>query len=515
MENIFRMDGIFSDGMILQRGCDARLWGFYPDGQQVSAEFDGQACEIVYEDGRFNVIIPAQDASTSHTVTVFCGEESIVINDVCFGEVFLLSGQSNMQLPVERCMDVSGEEIIAADFPLIRQFIVEPRYYFGRQAHDLVANPWVKAIYPDVNILSAAGFFFAKRMQAELNVPIGLVLNAMGGSTIEAWLPEEALGQFGNYTELIDEFRAPDALDNRIKAEEQAAMQWFESLNKGNEIETASAVPADAESYSVPGMFFDTPLDGYTGSVWFYKEIELDFTPENECLLYVGELYYSDRAYINGQLVGETAYCYPVRRYSVPVGVLHKGTNLIAVRLVVTGGNGGFIPYHHYYLDTGRHRFDLCGEWKYKLETSRADYAPNVLFPPLLPTGLYNASLVPLKGISFKGALWYQGESNAGAPERYSDKFSAMVNIWREYLGQRLPIVCVELCNYVDPSVREVDITGWAEIQRQQREQPQHTPDCAVALADDLGEIYELHPQRKKELGERIAREMLKLVYGK
>lgn len=514
MNKKLTLDGIFGSGMVLQRERQTSIWGRCAQGAAVSAMLDGEPCCVVCVDGRFTIKLAPQQASRNHTIIIESENERITLEDVCFGDVFLLSGQSNMQLPVSRVQDVSAKETEEADYPLIRHFVVEPRYFFGRQAEEIAPNPWTKGVYPEVMSMSAAGFFFARRMYETLQVPIGLVLNAMGGSTIEAWMSEKLLGELGISTEVIRPFCDHKVFEDTISGEEKLFADWLEALHTDDEEKQACAIPEDAEPFRVPSMSFDTALEDYTGSVWFYREVELESAPEGEGLVYLGDIIDSDRTYINGTLVGETAYRYPPRKYPLPAGLLRKGKNLIACRMVINGTAGGFVPDHYYYLDTGTERMDISGEWMMKKQTEAAGSANVVLFPPILPTGLFNASLYPLKGIEFAGALWYQGESNADAPEGYSDKFTAMMNEWRAHLGQKLPVVCVELCDYVDPAVRVCDQSGWKEIQRQQREQPAHTPDCAVALASDLGESLELHPQRKQELGERLAKEMLCMVYG-
>lgn len=538
MDKKLMLDGVFSSGMVLQREREIKLWGRCTEGAEIKAFLNGESCAVECSGERFTVMLSPQQASADNSVVIECGNEKTVLDDVCFGDVFLLSGQSNMQLEVARVMDVSGETVKAADYPLIRHFVVEPRYMFGRQAEDIVANPWKKAVYPDVLGFSAAGFFFARRLQAEINVPIGLVLNAMGGASIEAWMPEESLAQFdipvekmepctveawmpenimeqyASSVERIIPYYNHEVFENKIREDEAENARWHEAMLKEGEEKTAASIPADTKAYNVPSMSFGTCIDGHIGSVWFYREVELNSEPQGEGLLYLGDIVDSDRTYINGTLVGETAYRYPPRKYKVPSDLLRKGKNLIASRVIFNNCAGGFVPDHPYYLDTGSEKIDLSGEWRVRTETKTVP-APSVLFPPHLPTGLYNASLYPLRNMQFTGVLWYQGETNAGAPERYCEKFTTMMNEWRRLLDQRLPIVCVELCDYTDPAAPDTDQTGWKEIQRQQREQPQHTADCAVALAADLGESLELHPQRKEELGERIAEQMLRLVYGK
>ena len=516
MNNMLILDGIFCSGMVLQRDRINRLWGSCPAGAQISASLDGQNCTVVCVDEAFTVRIPAREASSGHIIEITCGAETIVLEDVCFGDVYLLSGQSNMQLEVNRVMDISGDEVLAADFPLVRQFTVEPRYMFGAQAQDIVPRQWIKGVYPEVMGMSAAGFFFARRLHSELNIPVGLVLNAMGGSTIEAWMPEELLEQFGDYSSQIREFYDHDIFENKISGDEQAAMKWVAGLSVGDESSAAAAVPAEVDTYYIPSMTFDTALEGYCGSVWFYREVELDSVPDKDGLLYLGDIVDSDRTYVNGQLVGETGYRYPPRKYRLPTGLLKKGKNLIACRMVINGETGGFVPYHPYYLDTGFERIDLTGEWYMKRESRAEEYMTPALFPPVLPTGLYNASLYPIRNVEFSGVLWYQGESNVEAPDRYNEKFDAMITEWRKLTGQKLPVVCVELCDYIDPTSRDTEVPAdWREMQRMQREQPRFTADCAVVCAADLGERLELHPQRKQELGERLAQEVLRLIYSR
>ena len=515
MSENFRLDGIFSDGLVLQRERNAKLWGFCPEGETVTAFLDEQECTVECDCGRFLVTFTPQKASTDRVIKLMCGGETIVINDVCFGDVFLLSGQSNMELPVYRTLDLFEDEIKACDCENIRHFTIEQRFFFGEQAKDLAPNKWTKAVYPDVLLHSAAGHFFAKVMQKELNVPIGLVLNAIGGSAIEAWMSEETLAGFGDHSSGIKRFYDHRNFEDTIKSEEAAHVAWHEALLKENEALTAAEMPADTETFTVPGMSFDTILDDYSGSLWYYKEIELRDGSDEEGLLYLGELVDSDRTYINGQLIGETTYCYPPRKYTIPAGLLKKGKNLIASRVVFLNGAGGFLLDHPYFLDTGKERIDITGEWRVKTESKAPGHAPNVTFPPHLPTGLYNASLYPLKDMQFAGVLWYQGETNAGDPDKYSEKFTAMMTEWRKLFSQELPVVCVELCDYINPAERVNDLTGWKLIQRQQREQPQHTENCAAVEAHDLGENYEIHPRRKKELGERLAHAMLRLAYKK
>ncbi len=227
----------------------------------------------------------------------------------------------------------------------------------------------------------------------------------------------------------------------------------------------------------------------------------------------MGELIDSDETYINGVKVGETGYRYPQRKYKIPAGLLRAGGNLVAVRLIILSGAGGFVPEHPYYLLAGGLKTELGGPWKYAIEAA-GERAPARAHPPRLPAGLYNSSIAPLAGLRFKGVLWYQGESDAYEPENYlnyAQRLALMVKRWRETLRQDFGFICVELADYEDPL--DGVPPGWKAVQRALREAPGRIPRCLTVSAKDLGEPFELHPQRKEELGLRLAGAAESLFY--
>lgn len=523
---------IYGDGAILQRGVENIIYGRDESAEVVTAVIDKGEYSAMVENGSFALRIPAHEAGTGFTLEIR-GSATKTFYDICFGDVFMLSGQSNMQLPVSRVLDVSKEEVEDICLPLIRHFTVEPNYSFG-EAGELTDAKWTRATDGEFMTMSAAGFFFAKKLYEQINVPIGLVLNAQGGATVEAWMSEQLLKSFGDYTAQYEDFLEKGSIYRFMRDCDKAAAVWNESVASGKEQLLCCAVPDGTETITLPNMTMGTALDGFSGSVWFYKEFELEKT-DGEAFLYVGELVDSDRTYINGELVGETFYRYPPRKYPFDRKVLQKGRNLIAIRLVIEHGAGGFIPEHEYYIIAGESKISLEGEWKYYIEKRAETTCKQCLIScnttakegsvwlqpndgegflsQHVPTGLYYGSLLPLKGVGFKAVLWYQGESNAGEPDRYAEKFDAMINEWRRALSQRLPIIVVELADYVEPTAVNYDSSGWASIQEQQRNAPRVTKDCAVVSAKDLGEPFELHPQKKSALGLRLAEKALELWY--
>ena len=517
MAQLMKLDGIFSDGMIFQREVTNELWGTDAAAQSVTAQIDGVSFSASVENGRFRLTMPAHDAAEGLTLTV-SGSEEIVLNDICFGDVLLLTGQSNMELPVGRVLDASPDTVNDS-YPLIRQFSIRPLPEVGRPAESIPENKWIRAQGGELLMFSAAGYFCARRIFLERGVPVGLILAAQGGSVIESWMPEEALARFGDYSEELKRFSGEGVLGGIIARRDREIAGWTAVQDTGVSKEYSAAVPEGAGRINVPFMLRDTELKGFCGSVWFYKDVFLDEQPQGECMLRAGVLIDSDTAYVNGTQIGQTGYRYPPRKYRFDAGLLHKGHNLVAIRLIVSGRDGGFIAAHPYRLETGSGCIDLTGEWLYKIEHTADDVMPVVQMAQSVPTWLYNGSIVPLAGLRFAGSLWYQGESNAEDWERYDEKFALMLECWRSVLKQPLPVICVEMCDYVEPTdadgsraalTGDVHNTpGWDRIQEFQKHAPETAELCECVSAKDLGELLELHPQRKEELGERLAKKVL------
>lgn len=508
-----RLSGIFGNGMILQRNAMNTITGTDPLAEKVTAEMDGVVFEAEVADGSFSLEIPAHRADTGVTIKI-SGSEQIVLEDVCFGDVFMLSGQSNMELPLSRVKDVSAEEIDEAFFPYIRQYRLTASYVFDEDIEvALPSASWTKAVHGEIEEMSAAGFFFAKSIYEKYKVPIGLILNAQGGSSVEAWMPMSVLDRFGDYHDRIEPFLEDGALDEFLRNREKRIGEWYETIRAEDSLRFSKEMPEYVEPILLPALFPVSADDRFSGSVWFYRDFILEKDPSGSGFLYLGELIDSDETYINGVWVGQTEYRYPPRKYSFDASVLKKGMNRLAVRLVIQYGRGGFIPEHPYFLETSDEHVELSGQWAFAVEKIAQRDAVEGFLAQKLPSGLFRAAILPLRGISMKGVLWYQGESNSGEPERYDEKFDSMMTAWRTALEQELPVICVELADYIDP-INGTE-PGWAEIQRMQRHAPQRTERCAVVSAKDLGAPFELHPQRKRELGQRLADKAMEMIFDR
>ena len=514
---------IFGDGMILQRDKKCCVFGKAQNGEvTVTLEKDGRKEEYraPVEDGKFVCALYAHEAGTGYKLTISEGAESVAYEDVCFGDVYYLSGQSNMELPVYRTLDVTEDEVKDADYPYVRQYLLMPEYRLDpAKEADLPNNPWTKAQGKELLDFSAVGFFAAKRLYEKLNIPIGLVHAAQGGATIEAWMPLDLLDEFGDFREKAKPFMEDGTVQEFLKNQEITQAAWVDSLNADIGTGLENSIPDGAEDINVPFIRNSQGDDRFFGSIWFYREFDVDGdVSDDDVFLYLGEMIDSDITYVNGKEVGTTPYCYPQRKYHFPKSILRNGKNLIAVRLVVEHGCSAFLPDHRYFISIDGKKTDLTGKWKTVKGTQTKIEKDPFFMAQWIPSSLFRSSVLPVRHFTMKGIWWYQGESNASDPARYDEKFKAMVLKFREVFGDDLPVICTVMADFDDPANGKIgDIAsgfsdngltiqeGWKTVQEMQLNAPSMVPDCAVVSAKDLSEPFELHPQNKSILGERFA----------
>lgn len=507
----FLLNGYISDGMIIQQNKAIRFSGKDAPSQTVQVSLNGRVEEgKSTKDGDWIVTFPAMEAGGPYTVS-FKGSSNRTVEDVYFGEVWLLGGQSNMELPINRTYDEFKEEIDAADYPLIRQFHVEMAVAFDDAETFLTKGQWKKATQESIQDFSSLGFFYAKELHKKLNVPVGIVHTAVGGTPVEAWMNEETLCSLGDYNEEIDYWKDPDNVKAEVEKDMRVNQSWYEDLNahdKGLREEWFKEDFDDSswESVTVPFMFKEHHrLKDFSGAVWFRRA----FTLSEEDLkaahfrLRLGSLINGDETYLNGKKVGGTEYRYPPRKYLLNKADLKIGQNSLVIRLSIDASNGGFIPDLPYQLELDNKAIDLTGEWKYKVGYQKDDIEP-MLFLHYKPAVLYKGMLSPLKELAFQGILFYQGESNTKQPVGYKDLMTLMIQDWRSLFKDELPFYYVQLANYLDPAVDEDDLS-WAVLRYEQDKVRQSISAAEMVPAYDCGQSNELHPHDKKTLAQRLA----------
>jgi len=514
---------IFSDGMVLQREVPLRLWGTAPPQEELEARFRGAVYRFQSDAaGTWRLELPPQEAGGPFELVITGAGSELVIRDILIGDVWLLGGQSNMELPVARTLDLYAQEVKGADNPWIRQYRVPISFNFAGPQTDLSGGSW-EAVNPQTVLeFSALGYFFAQAHNQRYRVPVGLVLTAVGGSRIEAWLSEEVIRELGGYEDVLARCQDPEYVRELTDGQLAATATWFEGINARDvglqESETPWYSPdlddGDWDGLTVPQLWKGTELEGLCGSVWLRKQFQLDQGAAGRgALLRLGAIADADFTYLNGVQVGKTGYRYPPRNYEVPPGVLKAGINTLAVRVIVGYGGGGFIEGKSYALEIGSERIDLTGEWKYKVGC-RTEPLQRFTSVHHQPSGMYNAMIAPLKGCAFRGVLWYQGESNTGAPEEYGRLFAALVENWRRDLsGPQLPFLFVQLPNYDTTLEGDPQPGQWALLREQQLKSLE-LPRTAMAVTVDVGEANDLHPQNKKDIALRLHLAARRMVFG-
>ena len=517
-----RLPRLVSSGMVLQRGQPVRIWSWAKAGEAVAVTFRATTYRASSgPDGQWRVTLPAQPAGGPYTLDISASNK-IALQDVLVGDVWFCAGQSNMELSMRRVRDKYPQEVANATNPRIRQFDVPMRYDFNGPKADVTGSRWLAATPETVLNFSAVGYFFAKEINAKYQVPVGLIKVAVGGSPAEAWLSADALKQFPKYEAQSAPYKDSTWVAATKQREAAAGSAWFQQLHRADLGEAPGQTKWSAPGYdardwasiTVPGEWASQiPLGPVNGVVWFRHEIEVPVAMAGHSgRLELGTLVDADSTYLNGQLVGTTGYRYPPRKYDFGPGLLRAGKNVITVRLVSTGGLGGFTLDKNYQLTAGGQTLDLRGPWQYKLGATMPP-APGSITFQYQPGGLYNGLVAPVLPYAIRGVLWYQGESNVGRPDDYYALTSTLVQDLRTHFQQPgLPFLYVQLAN-INPARKEPGESNQARVRDAQR-RLLALPRTGMAVITDVGEWNDIHPLDKQTVGHRLALAAQKVVYG-
>lgn len=519
MEKNIKLSPLISDGMVLQRNTQTKIWGKAVANENITLSFIDKIYNIkIDKDGYWEVVLNNLSPGGPYEMVIVCGREQKVIEDIMIGDVWVLGGQSNMELPILRTLDLYEDEIKNVENPNIRHFIVPLSYNFHKPKEDISGGSWLTVNPKDIYQFSAVGYFFAKIINEKYNIPIGLIRTAIGGTPAEAWINENTLRKFKRFQSSLKKCKDDNYVKNTIESEKCKFEDWHSQLDKRDSGFNKLSTQWFSENYDdskwntifLPRNFKGTELEEIKGSIWFRKEVNLKEKPNKEDIkLILGTLVDGDEAYVNGVKVGSTEYRYPPRRYFFLTRLLKKGKNIITVRLIVKHNIGSFIEDMPYKLDLGNNEIDLTGLWKYSIGT-RMKELQDFTFFQYKPTGVYNGMIYPLRRYKIKGVLWYQGESNTEYPHDYKKIFKAVIEDWRNTWGlSELPFLYVQLTNFKD--LRKGN--RWAYLREHQR-RALKIPNTGMAVTIDVGEYNELHPQNKKTVGERLALWAMNISYG-
>ena len=512
---------LISDGMVLQRDAEIKIWGWAAEGENISVRFiDSIYTTIADDKGNWHIVLPKLKAGGPYEMNVNASH-SITINNIMIGDVWVCSGQSNMELNMQRVSPLYIDEIAASDNPDIRYFEVPDKYNFNCPQTDLTSGEWKKANPENVLRFSAVSYFFGKELNGKYKIPIGLINVALGGSPAEAWISEEGLKEFPEHYNEAQRFK-DNTLIQQIQNEDRSRIQtWYNQLRQKDQgYKNAQKPwyspeyhPSDWSTMSIPAYWADGHLGSVNGVVWFRKEISIPASMVGKpARLNLGRIVDADSTFVNGIFIGTTSYQYPPRRYTIPPDVLKAGNNLVVVRVINSSGRGGFVKDKPYEIVVDNETIDLKGDWQYQLG-AKMDSLRGETFIRWKPLGLYNAMIAPLLDYQIKGVIWYQGESNAGRPVEYRKLFPALIKDWRKNWNQGdFPFIFVQLPNFMEPKT-EPSESNWALL-REAQLKTLSVPNTAMAVAIDIGEWNDIHPLNKKDVGRRLALAAEKIAYG-
>ena len=523
---------LFSDNMVFQQSCKAPVWGKAAPGAVVTVtpSWNGKSYRATAgPDGNWSVKIDTPKGGfKKYSVTISDGDP-LVLQNVLVGEVWLASGQSNMQMPVEswRAVRTNQEDIAgAARYADVR--LLQVSRATGMREHDYFSadfDKWKESSPETVRNFSAAAWYFGRKLMEELQVPVGIIHSSWGGTIIEAWMSEGALRAFPEMSASLAQVRSlSDNESEREKTFEEEIAAFIREANrkdlgKSGGLAVWARPEFDDSSWktlklpnTVQQLWPDT-----NGIYWLRKTVDIPAAWAGKDLtLSLGPVDDFDETYWNGEKVGSDVLWNKAREYTVPARLVSPGRTVITIRCTDDHGNGGLYGAADLLFIQGPdgQKIRLDSEWKVTLSVSFKGVPKSTAREPNIPTVLYNAMIRPLAPFAIKGAIWYQGESNAQKAYRYRDLMPSMILDWRALWGYDFPFYITQLAGYKKVAGVPGD-DDWAELREAQEMATQMLDRCGMACIIDLGEAEDIHPVRKREVGERLARLALANDYGR
>jgi sialate O-acetylesterase len=512
---------IFGDNMVLQRNKSIPVWGWGSPNEKITIRFDHQTKNVTTDlNGNWKVNLDKEIAGGPYQL-VIKGLNTITFKNVMVGEVWICSGQSNMEMPIEGWGKINNyqEEIAAAKYPQIRHIKI-PNTVSGTPQKDIPQGEWKVCSPETAGDFTAAGYFFARELYNQLKVPVGLINTSWGGTHVETWTSREAFESSDEFKSMIAKMPVLN-LDSLASLRKEAVLKNLQAIQGSlpSQSETVSwKADVDDNAWpqmSLPSLWEQRQLGDLDGIVWFRRTIDVSSTDAGkEATLELAMIDDNDITYINGTKVGETNSYNQHRKYTIPAGVLRAGKNVIAVRVEDTGGGGGIYgDSSAIKLTLGDNVTSLAGNWKFKVEQVSGN--TSTVGPNSYPTLLFNAMVNPLIPYAFEGVIWYQGEANAGRAYQYRKAFPLMITDWRKHWNAgNFPFYFVQLASFNAGNGNSKNGSTWAEL-REAQTMALSLPNTGMAVTTDIGNAKDIHPKNKQDVGKRLAAIALNNVYKK
>ncbi len=523
------LHALFSDNAVLQRDRPIPVWGWTAPGQSVTVKLDDKTTTARADaSGRWMARIGPYAAGGPHTLTVTGATpaESVTRQNILFGDVWLCSGQSNMEFGIGNLTNAQAE-IAAANYPNIRLFTV-PKLV-STKPQDNVNSQWLVCNPTNItsgawNGFSAVAYFFGRKLNQELGIPIGLIHSSWGGTEAEAWVSESSLGTMPDFREDIASAKAAQAGPDIPM--EQRVTNWLVGNDPSLKANWTTPEGDDVawKTITLPGNWEGSgiqELGDFDGIVLFRREVDVPAAWAGQDLtISLGPIDDIDVTYWNGAQIGTTSGWQQQREYKIPGAQVKAGRNLIAVRVTDTGGGGGFggnagdMHLNH----AGDNAIPLNGGWKYRISVpiEKMGGMPRAVDPnnPNQVDVLYNGMIAPLVPYGIKGAIWYQGEANAGRAEQYGRLLPTLIGDWRKQFDTPLPFYIAQLAGYMAPDESPKN-DDWPRLRAAQMKTSETVGHSGIAIITDIGDQNDIHPKDKQDVGLRLALNALAKDYGR
>jgi sialate O-acetylesterase len=519
-----KVANIFGDNMVLQRDKPLNIFGTAEPGEEVQVALKGQTETATAGDkGRWLVKLKPVQVGDPFEVRIKGASNEVVLKNVLAGEVWICSGQSNMEWTVAGAGNPQ-QEIAAANWPQIRHVKINNTTSMTPKS-EAGNTGWQICSPSTAGSFTAVGYYFARHLHQEIGVPIGLINTSWGGTIVETWISSESLSENKDFAARILEMRKNQDKNSKLaKQYEDKTKAWLAERDKKmspllKQMEAWKGEVDESQwaSSTLPGVFAGE-MESLDGIVWYRKTVEVPVAWESKsAVLSLGQIDDNDVTFVNGEKVGETRGWTADRNYTIQS--IKPGKLTIAVQVTDPNGQGGF----HSNADTmhlsveGQDPISLAGEWKMKVGVDFSDIPPRPRNPavsgPNHPTLLHNAMVNPIIPVTFRGAVWYQGESNAGRAFQYRELFPLLINDWRKKWGEEFPFYWVQLANFTAPA-SEPGPSTWAEL-REAQSMTLRLKKTGQAVIIDIGEARDIHPKNKQDVGKRLALHALAKDYGR
>lgn len=503
---------IFSDHMVIQRDAPINIWGWADPGEKVTVTFNKATGSTVTDKaGNWSVTLKPMSYGGPFELAVKSKSNSITLKNILIGDVWVGSGQSNMEWIIQNTKDAE-KEIANANYPTIRHFAVEKATSFTPE-NDLAGGTWKECTPQNAGDFSAVAYFFGRKLNEDLNVPIGLINSSWGGTNIQTWMSWEVMSQKEEYKQadlgslsktLEDQESRLEKYTKALESEPGKAGKWNETTDF-----------SDWKTMKIPTLWEATEVGNADGYMWFGKEFSLTAEQLGQPVtLSLGPIDDIDETYVNGQLVGSMSVWNSDRVYSVPTGVLKPGKNVITIRVYDGAGGGGIYGKAGFlFYEAAGKRTTLVGDWYYKHGVLNTEFGIKDSGPNSFPSLLYNAMIAPIIPFPIKGVIWYQGEANTHEAEKYSQLFPEMIADWRSKWKSDFPFFWVQLANFMESDDQPIPHSDWASL-REAQSKTLTVPKTGQAVIIDIGEAEDIHPRNKQDVGYRLALAAEKIAYG-